>query len=130
MTTRPIRLKRTGLTWPMVGAALLALAQTPSVLPGNTAVAAADGGIDVAQRKPAVEAAVNADDSHLDALYKDLQRIRMLAFQETRTAARLAAEMRKIGFDVTETVGKTGVEAMSLTVMPALQWNQTANPSS
>lgn len=62
MTTRPIRLKRTGLTWPMAGAALPALAQTPSVLSGNTAVAAADNGIDVAQRKPAVEAAVNADD--------------------------------------------------------------------
>ena len=32
--------------------------------------------------------------------------------QEVRTPAKLAAEMRKLGFDVTEKVGKSGVVAM------------------
>ncbi|CBJ37074.1 exported protein of unknown function [Ralstonia solanacearum CMR15] len=53
IATRPIRRKLTGLAWLLAGAALPALAQTPSAPHGN-AVAATDGGIDVAQLKPAV----------------------------------------------------------------------------
>ena len=34
------------------------------------------------------------------------------AFQETRTAARLAAEMRALGYEVTEGIGKTGIVAL------------------
>lgn len=48
----------------------------------------------------------------LDALYKDLHAHPELAFSETRTASRLASEMRALGFEVTEKVGKTGVVAM------------------
>lgn len=48
----------------------------------------------------------------LDALYKDLHAHPELAFGETRTATRLAREMRTLGFEVTENVGKTGVVAM------------------
>ncbi|TFW29866.1 amidohydrolase [Duganella callida] len=48
----------------------------------------------------------------LDAIYKDLHAHPEIAFQEQRTAARLAAEMRKIGFEVTEKVGKTGIVAI------------------
>ncbi len=129
MTTRPIRRKRTALAWLMAGATLPARAQTPSALPRNGAAAATDNGIGVAQRKPAVEAMVNADYPLLDTLYKDLHAHPELAFQETRTAARLAAEMRRIGFDVTEKVGKTGVEAMSLTVMNALRRNRATATS-
>ena len=48
----------------------------------------------------------------LDALYKDLHSHPELGFEETRTATRLAAEMRALGFDVTEKIGKTGVVAI------------------
>ena len=48
----------------------------------------------------------------LDTLYKDLHANPELGFQEVRTAAKLAAEMRAIGFEVTEKVGKTGVVAI------------------
>lgn len=48
----------------------------------------------------------------LDAIYKDLHAHPEIAFQETRTAGKLAAEMRKLGFTVTEKVGKTGVVAV------------------
>ncbi len=107
IVTRPIRRKLTGLAWLLAGAALPGLAQTPSAPPRNT-VAATGGGINVAQLTPAVEALVNANYPHLDVLDKDLHTHPELAFQKTRTAARLAAEMRKLGFDVTEQVGRTG----------------------
>ena len=48
----------------------------------------------------------------LDALYKELHAHPELAFQEVKTAARLAAEMRALGFDVTENIGKTGLVAI------------------
>lgn len=48
----------------------------------------------------------------LESLYKDIHSHPELGFQETRTAAKLAAEMRGLGFDVTEHVGRTGVVAI------------------
>jgi amidohydrolase len=48
----------------------------------------------------------------LDGIYKDLHAHPEIAFQEVRTAAKLAAEMRKLGFTVTEKVGKTGIVAV------------------
>lgn len=48
----------------------------------------------------------------LDALYKDIHAHPELRFAETRTAARLAKEMRAQGFTVTEKVGGTGVVAV------------------
>jgi len=48
----------------------------------------------------------------LDALYKDIHTHPELAFQEVRTASRLAAEMRALGFEVTEKVGRTGLVAI------------------
>jgi amidohydrolase len=48
----------------------------------------------------------------LDAVYKDLHAHPEIAFQEQRTAAKLAAEMRALGFEVTEKVGKTGIVAI------------------
>lgn len=48
----------------------------------------------------------------LDGVYKDLHAHPEIAFQEARTAGKLAAEMRKLGFEVTEKVGKTGVVAI------------------
>src|SRR6266850_1630793 len=68
--------------------------------------------LDVARLKAAIEASVEADYPRLDALYKDIHAHPELAFEEVKTAARLAAEMRALGFDVTEKVGKTGLVAI------------------
>jgi hippurate hydrolase len=57
-------------------------------------------------------ALINGMYPQLEAVYKDLHAHPEIAFQEERTAAKLAAEMRKIGFEVTEKVGKTGVVAI------------------
>lgn len=48
----------------------------------------------------------------LDTIYKDLHAHPEIAFQEVRTAGKLAGEMRKLGFTVTEKVGKTGIVAV------------------
>ncbi len=48
----------------------------------------------------------------LEALYRDLHAHPELGFKETRTAGRLAAEMKALGFEVTEGVAKTGVVAI------------------
>ena len=56
--------------------------------------------------------AVRADMPKLMELYRDLHANPELSMQEVRTPAKLAAEMRKLGFKVTEKVGKTGVVAM------------------
>ena len=56
--------------------------------------------------------AVRADMPALLALYRDLHRNPELSFQEKQTAARLAAEIRKSGFQVTEGVGGTGLVAV------------------
>ncbi|MDL1948346.1 amidohydrolase, partial [Acidobacteria bacterium ACD] len=45
----------------------------------------------------------------LDALYADLHRTPELSFREERTAARMAARLAALGFDVTTGVGGTGV---------------------
>ena len=68
--------------------------------------------IDVAKLKPAIEASIENDYPKLDALYKDIHAHPEIAFQEEKTAAKLAAEMRTIGFEVTEKVGQTGLVAI------------------
>ena len=68
--------------------------------------------MDVARLKAAIETSFEADYPKLDALYKDLHAEPELAFQEVKTAARLAAEMRALGFEVTEKVGRTGLVAI------------------
>ena len=45
----------------------------------------------------------------LDALYLDLHRHPELSGKEVKTAAKMAGEMRKAGFEVTPSVGGTGV---------------------
>ena len=50
--------------------------------------------------------------SSLETLYKDLHAHPEIAFQEVKTAARMAEEMRRLGFEVTEKIGKTGVVAI------------------
>jgi len=67
---------------------------------------------DVISLKKAIETSIASDYPKLDALYKELHAHPELAFQEVKTAARLAAEMRALGFDVTENVGRTGLVAI------------------
>ncbi len=56
-----------------------------------------------------VSAAVNREYVSLDALYKHLHTHPELSFQEKESAARMADELRRAGFEVTEGVGGFGV---------------------
>ena len=76
----------------------------------GTAVAASAA--DVAGARALIDRGFEAQYPHIDALYKDIHSHPELGFQETRTAARLANEMRALGFEVTEGVGKTGIVAI------------------
>jgi amidohydrolase len=68
--------------------------------------------LDVARLKAAIGTTIETDYPRLDAIYKDIHTHPELAFQEVKTAAKLAAEMRALGFEVTEQVGKTGLVAL------------------
>jgi amidohydrolase len=48
----------------------------------------------------------------IEALYVDLHKNPELAFQETQTAAKLAARAKALGFEVTTGVGRTGIVAV------------------
>ena len=67
---------------------------------------------DLAGTRAAIGRSLDAQYAHIDALYKDIHKNPELGFQETRTAAKLAAEMRALGYEVTEGVGKTGIVAI------------------
>jgi amidohydrolase len=60
----------------------------------------------------ALSDAIKADMPQLMALYRDLHANPELSMQEVRTPAKIAPEMKKLGFEVTEKVGKTGVVAV------------------
>lgn len=68
--------------------------------------------LDVVGLKSAIERSFESDYPMLDVLYKDIHAHPELAFQEVKTAAKLAAEMRALGFEVTEWVGRTGLVAI------------------
>src|SRR5262245_38356107 len=68
--------------------------------------------MDIARLKAAIETLFEADYPKLDSLYKDLHAHPELAFEEVKTAAKLAAEMRALGFEVTEKVGRTSLVAI------------------
>jgi amidohydrolase len=76
------------------------------------AVLPARADLDVTRLKAAIATSFETDYPKLDALYKDLHANPELAFAEVKTAAKLAAEMRALGFEVTEKVGKTGLVAI------------------
>jgi hippurate hydrolase len=67
---------------------------------------------DVASVTRTINGVLDKDYPQLDTLYKDIHNHPEVAFQENRTAALLAADMRKLGFQVTEHVGKTGIVAI------------------
>jgi hippurate hydrolase len=79
---------------------------------GSMVALPAHAEIDVASLKQSIETSFESDYPKLDALYKDIHAHPELAFQEEKTAARLATEMRAIGFEVTEKVGRTGLVAL------------------
>jgi len=54
-------------------------------------------------------AEVNAEYAKVEALYLDLHQHPELSFHETATAAKLAGELRQLGFDVTTGIGRTGI---------------------
>src|SRR5579863_8008738 len=57
-------------------------------------------------------AEVDAVYPDIEALYIDLHRNPELAFQEVQTAAKLAARVRALGYEVTTGVGRTGIVAV------------------
>jgi amidohydrolase len=59
-----------------------------------------------------IEAAVRRDMPDLLAIYREFHANPELSMQETRSAARMADEARRLGFDVTTGVGGTGVVAV------------------
>ena len=67
---------------------------------------------DVAAARQQIDALYTKQYPHLDSLYKDIHQHAEISFQENRTAGLLAGEMRKLGFEVTEHVGKTGIVAI------------------
>jgi hippurate hydrolase len=58
---------------------------------------------------PTIREQIDSDWPHLQALYVHLHRHPELSFQEVRTAARLAEELRSLDVEVTEKVGRTGL---------------------
>src|SRR5262245_53339431 len=78
---------------------------------GSMVVLPAHAELDVVSLKQSIETSFESDYPKLDALYKDIHAHPEIAFQEQKTAAKLAAEMRAIGFDVTEKVGQNGLVA-------------------
>ena len=79
----------------------LTMAAQPAVL------AQSDAGEDALRR------AISADyQTHLEGLYRHFHTHPELSHQEVETAARLAEELRTLGFEVTEGVGGTGIVAV------------------
>jgi len=56
-----------------------------------------------------IDAQVDRDYKQVESLYKDIHANPELAFEEIDTAKKLARELRDLGFEVTEGLGKTGV---------------------
>jgi hippurate hydrolase len=89
--------------------AVAAVLATLIAAPAATAWAAP---LNVLAAKKTLDAQLDRDYPQLDALYKDIHAHPELGFQEVQTAAKLAKEMKALGFTVTEGVGKTGVVAV------------------
>ena len=64
---------------------------------------------DLSTAKAAIERSLDPQYAGIEALYQDIHAHPELGFQETRTAAKLAAELKALGYDVTEGVGRTGI---------------------
>jgi hippurate hydrolase len=62
-----------------------------------------------AEQTQALKKRIDGDYKYLHALYTHIHSHPELALREVKTAARIAAELRQAGFEVTEKVGGTGV---------------------
>lgn len=91
---------------------IVALAGAAAVGLGWAGASMAAQSLDAPATKAAIDRGLDADYPALEALYKDIHSHPELGFQETRTAAVLAKQMRALGFTVTEGVGKTGIVAV------------------
>ncbi|HEY4169013.1 MAG TPA: amidohydrolase [Reyranella sp.] len=85
---------------------ILSIGLLAAALPGIATAA------DVAGTRAAIDRSLDAQYPHLKATYEDIHIHPELGFQEERTAAKLAGEMKALGFEVTEGVGKTGIVAL------------------
>lgn len=65
-----------------------------------------------AKRLDAVQKCIAAEYDSLDALYKHLHSHPELSYQEEKSAARMAKELKDLGFEVTEKFGGHGVVGM------------------
>lgn len=83
-----------------------------ALLLGVPAAPGAAAALDAPAAKNRIDATLDQVYPSLDALYRDLHAHPEVGFQEVRTAKMLAAQMRKLGFEVTEGVGKTGIVAI------------------
>jgi amidohydrolase len=82
------------------------------ILPGLAVLLSAAALLLLARTAAAASAEVNAVYPKAYALYLDLHQHPELSSAETQTAAKLAAELRALGYSVTEHVGGTGVVAL------------------
>src|SRR5271155_276480 len=85
-------------------AALLMIFSTSG--PGYSQPSKSAGPVDLVAE---IRKQVLADFDRLDALYKHFHTHPELSLKEVQTSARLAAELREIGFEVTEKVGGEGI---------------------
>jgi len=92
--------------------ATLAWAITCAVAFAFAGLSAQTGGAARQRWTTPTRAEIDAIYPDIEALYIDLHRNPELAFQETQTAAKLAARMKALGFDVTTGVGRTGIVAV------------------
>lgn len=94
------------LSSPSIAAAQIAPANAQQTAPLQSAPAA-NARLTAAQAK--IDQIMAREWASLDAIYRDLHAHPELGFEEVRTAAILAKELKKSGFTVTEKVGQTGV---------------------
>ena len=85
------------------------MALVVAALPG------AAGAADIAGTRAAIDRSLDAQYPHLEAVYKDIHIHPELGFQEDRTAAKLAGEMKALGYEVTE--GRVHVHDLQATVL-------------
>ncbi len=64
---------------------------------------------DLPARKALVTKVIDAELKSLDALYKQLHAYPELSYEEEKTSARLAKELKSLGFEVTEKIGGHGI---------------------
>jgi amidohydrolase len=91
--------------------AVLVSSLVVAVLFLTTGVAQAEAteGSPAKERVPDVQTRIAADYSRLESLYKHLHQHPELSLQEVQTSARLAKELREVGFEVTTNVGGQGI---------------------